>query len=221
MNPAARYAAFSIRAAIVVVIVAGLLLGERRFAFFTSQSNLIALGYFITALVQMVRQKTAVAPAPRLRGAVTFWIMTTALISHFLNNHGESPIPGLFDPDPAVAIDNMGLFLLHYVSPILVLADWIVFGPHGIVRWRDTLVWLLYPIGYGVIMIGRGMLLPAVNDRYPYPFLDPSVAGFGGMLLASGRVILILAVIALAVVALDRLASTVARTREKVAVTPS
>ncbi|WP_353808126.1 Pr6Pr family membrane protein [Agromyces sp. SYSU T00194] len=211
MHPASRYAALGVRVAIVMVIVSGLLLGERRFPFFTSQSSLIALGYFITALVLMVQRKTAVAPAPRLRGAVTFWLMTTALISHFLNNRGVNPIPGLFDPDPVVAIDNIGLFMLHYVSPILVLLDWLAFGPHGLVRWRDTLVWLLYPIGYAIVMIARGTLLPAVNDRYPYPFLDPTVAGFDGMFAALGRVILILAVIALAVVAVDRLASAVVR----------
>ncbi|BDZ64616.1 Pr6Pr family membrane protein [Agromyces mangrovi Wang et al. 2018] len=95
------------------------------------------------------------------------------------------------------------------MSPILVLLDWLLFGPHGLVRWSDTLLWLLYPTAYAIIMITRGMLLPAVNDRFPYPFLDPTVAGFDGMIAALGRVILILALIALAVVALDRLALAV------------
>ncbi|MDE0546359.1 Pr6Pr family membrane protein [Microbacterium sp. C7(2022)] len=212
-NPGVFSAAFVVRAAIVIVIVAGLLLGERRFPFFTSQSNLIALGYFVTTLVLMVQRRAPAAPAPRLRAAVTFWLLTTALISHFLNNHGESPIPGLLDPNPIVAIDNTGLFLLHYVSPALVLLDWLVFGPHGIVRWRDTLLWLLFPIGYGVVMITRGMLLPDVNDRWPYPFLDPTTAGVAGMIPALGRVVLILAAIALAVVALDRLAWALTRRR--------
>lgn len=223
MHPSARYAALCLRATIVIVIISGLLLGERRFAFFTSQSSLIALGYFTTAVVLMVQRGTAVPPAPRLRGAVTFWLMTTALISHFLNNKGISPIPGLFDPNPVIAIDNTGLFLLHYVSPLLVLLDWLVFGPHGIVRWRDTTLWLLYPIGYGTIIIARAMLLPAVNDRYPYPFLDPTVAGIGGMIPAVARVMVILAMIALAVVALDRVTYAVERwrTRNVVAAAPS
>ncbi|TXK17082.1 Pr6Pr family membrane protein [Homoserinibacter sp. GY 40078] len=219
MEPATRYAAFALRSAIVIVIVSGLLLGERRFAFFTSQSSLIALGYFLTALVLMAQRRATVTPVPALRGAVTFWLTTTALIAHFLNSHGTNPIPGLFDPDPAVAIDNTGLFLLHYVSPILVLIDWLAIGPHGVIRWRTALVWLLYPIGYGAVMIVRGTLLPAVNDRYPYPFLDPTVAGIGSMSLALGRIILILAAIAFAVIALDRLVSMRARRRARVAIT--
>ena len=208
-----RYAVLTLRIAIVVAIIAGLLLGERRLAFFTSQSSVIAAAYFITAIVVMARSRTAMPPAPRLRGAVTFWLMTTALISHFLNNHGQNPLPGLFVADPVVAIDNTGLFLLHYVAPGLVLLDWIVFGPHGLVRWRDALLWLLYPLGYGVVMITRAALFPAVNDRYPYPFLDPTAAGLDGMMVALGRVILILAVIALAVVAIDRVAALLRRQR--------
>ena len=144
-----------LRGAIVAALATGLLLGERLLPYFTSQSSIIALAYVVTTLVVMIQRRTSPPPAPRLRGAVTFWLLTTALISHILNNRGESPLPGLVVADPALAIDNWGLFLLHYVAPGLVLLDWALFGPHGIVRWRDTLLWLLYPIGYGVVMIAQ------------------------------------------------------------------
>ena len=200
-----------LRGAIVAALATGLLLGERLLPYFTSQSSIIALAYVVTTLVVTIQRRTSAPPAPRLRGAVTFWLLTTALISHILNNRGESPLPGLVVADPALAIDNWGLFLLHYVAPGLVLLDWALFGPHGIVRWRDTLLWLLYPIGYGGVMIARGALLPEIIVRYPYPFLDPTLNGVDGMLLALLRVVVMLAVISLAVVALDRLSGFVSR----------
>ena len=117
------------RAAIVACAVAGLLIGEHRVIYYTCQSNLIVLGYFAGCVYWMVRRDTVEVPAPRLRGPVTLWILITCLISHFVLNHGASPLPGLSDPDPAAALANWSAFLVHYVVPMMVVADWLAFGP--------------------------------------------------------------------------------------------
>lgn len=199
------------RAAIVLVCGAGLLTSAHRVVFFTTQSNIIVFAYLVAAIVTMVERRTSVPPAPRLRGGMVTWITVTFLVSHIILMGGANPLPGLVVADPARALENQSLFLLHYVVPVMVLIDWLVFGPHGLVRWRDGLLWVLYPIGYGLVMIVRGVLFPTVPDRYPYPFLDPTVAGWGGMLWGLLQVVLAVAVIAALIIGLDRLSARVSR----------
>jgi hypothetical protein len=201
------------RGAIVLACIFGIMSQEWRLAFFTTLSVIVVLGYFSIVLYAMVRRRTTEPVAPRLRGGVTLWIVTTAIISHVIVEGGASPFPGMADPDPAVAVEYRSRFFMHYVIPAMVLFDWIVFGPHGIVKWRDALWWLLFPLAYGVISIARGQWFPDVSDRFPYPFFDPKVSGWGSVALGLLEVILANAVIALGVIGLDRLSALIARRR--------
>lgn len=198
------------RIAIVVVCAVGLMGGESRLTFYTTQSNAIVAAYFAVAVHRMVRDATTIPPAPRLRGAVTHWIAVTGLVSHVLLTAGANPLPGLADPDPSLALQNQTVFLLHYVVPVMVLLDWVVFGPHGLVRWRDGLLWMLYPLAYFGLTLVRAAALPLVPDRFPYPFLDVETLG-AGVVWQLASVIAFIAAIAAAVIALDRLAAFVAR----------
>jgi hypothetical protein len=198
---------FWLRAVIVACGVAGLLMGEQRLIYFTAQSNLLTLAYFVGALFWMVRRGTTEAPAPRWRGAVTLWILITGLISHFMLNHGADPLPGLAAADPLDALTNRSLFLVHYVVPVLVLVDWVAFGPHRVVRWRDVPLWIAYPLGYGLMIEARGALLPAAPVRFPYFFLDPTSHGYGWVALQFVQLAVIFGLLGLLVVGLDRLAA--------------
>ncbi|WP_207207066.1 Pr6Pr family membrane protein [Agromyces binzhouensis] len=198
--------AFWWRVAIVLVVLWGLVAGERRLAYFTTQSNVIVFAYFAGALYWMARRGTAAAPAPVLRGGVTTWILTTMVVSHVLLNHFENPIPGLFVADPTDELANRAIFAMHYVVPLMVLVDWVAFGPHRVVRWRDAAWWLAYPAAYGLVFLWRALALPEVPDRFPYPFLDTDALGAFGSLLEMLRVVAYIAVLGVLVMALDRLA---------------
>nr|WP_236778872.1 Pr6Pr family membrane protein [Agromyces seonyuensis] len=186
---------------------------DRRFAFFTTQSNILVLAYFGVGLHLMLARRTTAMPAPRLRGAVTLYLTVTCLISHFLLNDGENPLPGLVVPEPAAALENNALFLVHYVVPVMVLLDWIAFGPRGIVRWRDLPVWLIYPTVYGLLMLWRGIALPDVPDRFPYPFIDPEGRDVGDIVLGLVQVVVYIALLGVLVIGIDRIAGLVARSR--------
>jgi hypothetical protein len=168
-----------LRVLIVGSGLVGLLADQYRIAYYTSQSNLITLGYFGGVLYWMVRRNTVEPAAPRLRGAVTLWILITGLISHFLLQGGANPLPGLWIDDPAQQAVNWSRFLVHYVVPTLVLIDWIAFGPRRVSPWRDLWLWILYPLGYGVASVSRAIAIPTISDRYPYFFLDPTEHGYG------------------------------------------
>ncbi len=199
------------RLAIVVCGVSGLLLGEHRIAYYTTQTNVITLGFFAGTLYWMVRRGTAEAPAPRLRGAVTLWILITCLVSHVLLNGGANPLPGLTDPDPVAALRNQSAFLVHYVVPVLVVLDWLMFRPHGVVPWRTLPLWILFPLGYGAAVEARAAVWPAVPNRYPYFFLDPSERGYdwvAGQFLQLG---VIFAALGALLLGADRLVASLTR----------
>ncbi|MFC7484973.1 Pr6Pr family membrane protein [Luedemannella flava] len=167
------------RVALVAAGLLGILSGSHRLNFYTAQSAVLTVGYFGGVVYWMVRRRTTEPAAPRLRGAVTLWILVTGLVSHFVNNHGESPIPGLLDGDPASLVARRSVFLLHYVLPVMVFVDWVAFGPRRVSPWRDLPLWLIFPLFYVVTSIARANLLPAAPDRYPYAFLNPTAHGYG------------------------------------------
>ncbi|GAA1949524.1 Pr6Pr family membrane protein [Microbacterium deminutum] len=199
------------RLAIVIVCVVGLASGAQPLMFFTTQSNLIVAAYFAIAIWWMIVHRTTKAPAPRFRGGVTLWIVTTGLVAHVILNHGQSPFPRLADSSSTGSLATWSLFLLHYAVPIMVLIDWALFGPRGLVRLRDQLVWMLYPIVYGTLALVRGALFPDVSSRFNYPFFDFATLGLAGTVIALARVLAIIAVLAGGVIALDRMAEFVAR----------
>jgi hypothetical protein len=137
---------------------------------------------------------------------VTLAILGTGLIAHFILNHGENPLPGLVDADPAERVDNQAVFLLHYIVPIMALIDWVAFGPHRVVRWREMPLWILYPLGYGVVVEARAAIFPAAADRYPYFFLDVTAHGWAYVIGQFVELAVIFAVLGAVLLGLDRLA---------------
>lgn len=65
-------------------------------------------------------------------------------------------------------------FILHYVSPVLVLLFWLVFAPKGAQRNSNPLLWVIYPLAYAVYALARG----AVDGKYAYPFIDVAQIGW-------------------------------------------
>jgi hypothetical protein len=90
--------------------------------------------------------------------------------------------------------------LLHYVSPVAMAGYWLLFVPHGRLRWSAPLLWMLFPLTYFVYAIVRG----EIDARYPYPFIDVGKLGLArtivnGLAIAAGFI-----PFGLAVVWLDR-----------------
>jgi hypothetical protein len=134
------------------------------------------LGYFGSVLYWMLRTGAVVTPAPRLRGGVTLWIMITGLVGHILLDHGQNPLPGLVRGTDLFA--DWATFTVHDVVPVMVFVDWLVFSPRRAVSWRHISLWLAYPLGYGLVALGRAAVYPDFVTPYPYFFLDPRTHGY-------------------------------------------
>lgn len=114
----------------------------------------------------------------------------------------------LWDPQGlALVLD----FTLHYVIPALFLIYWWLAVPRRTVRLRDIPHWLIYPLGYLVYTLVRGV----ITGLYPYPFIDVNMLGYGRALMNSVGILIGFMAIAGLLVGLNTFKPGTVTTREK------
>ena len=185
-------------------------------AYYTIETNIWAALLFAALLIRtlVLRKRqgrwTTAHLSPGLQGAAAFYITMTMLGFWLL----LAPTTGL-GKNPYLLVSSL---ILHTVTPLLTLGDFLFFCPHGHLTRRHAALWLIYPALYlGMVMIcSRFLTQPyysfqmggrTVDLMVPYPFLDPSVLGPWGVAAA---VILLAAVfygLGLLFVFLDRRAA--------------
>jgi hypothetical protein len=85
-------------------------------------------------------------------------------------------------------------FIVHTLLPIVLVADWLLDPPrHRLPLWVGA-AWLCYPAAWFVNTLVRG----ASVDWYPYPFVDVSRHGYGGVSLRAAFLLVGFAAAALA-----------------------
>ena len=193
-----RQALTLIRAASVVLVLAAIVAQAitlanakafdwtRFFAYFTIQSNLVGvavLGWLVVRHGQARSRNVELA-----RGAAAVYLTVTFLVVIVL-------LGGVDVQLQLAWVD----FVLHKLFPVIVVLDWIVDPPRTAIRYRDALVWLVYPIVWTALTIIRG----AYDGWYPYPFLDPvQSGGYGAVVVTVIGVTIGFLVIAAAMVAI-------------------
>lgn len=166
----------------------GPLLGTLRFAsYFTILSNLaVALAAGHAALA-----RPGVFASASARGAIALYIAVTGGIYFLILRHLWQPQGGQWWADTG----------LHYATPLLYVAWWLAFAPHGRLRWRDLPGWLLFPALYVAWVFLRGAWL----GEYPYPFIDVAQLGWPSVLMNSAGMLLVFLAVGGVLVALDGL----------------
>lgn len=170
-------------------------------SYFTVQSNLICFLVFSVLILQMIFKIKPKRITYVFKGLATLAILVTFLTFHFVIAK-----KGLVD-------FSLGTFNLpkkdlfaHYIVPIMVVLDWLVFQEKGNFRPKDAYIWLIFPLIYCVITMFRsyeGLSGRFVgNSKYPYFFLDIEDLGvlkfitfillFTAFILMVGFVIIIL-----------------------------
>jgi hypothetical protein len=91
-------------------------------------------------------------------------------------------------------------YLLHYIAPVIYIAWWLVGAPHGTLAFRQVPLALLPGVAYVAWVLLRG----AVVNEYPYDILDVSKAGYGGVAIGVGALLLAVAIFATIFVAIDK-----------------
>jgi hypothetical protein len=140
------------------------------FSFFTIQSNILAVTtLFLLVLVPLERRSPLFDGA---RSAAVLYIGITGVVFALLLAGQQE--------DVQTAIPWVD-FIVHKLIPVVLVADWLVEPPRHRLPWWTALVWLGYPVAWFVFTLVRGEIV----DWYPYPFVDVSELGYGGVLTRS------------------------------------
>jgi hypothetical protein len=145
------------------------------FSFFTIQSNILAA--LALVLLVVVRREERSAAFDSFRSAVTLFITITGVVfAVLLAGHAE---------DVQTAIPWVD-FVVHKLTPVVVVADWLIDPPRHRLSLRAAATWLLYPLAWFAYTLIRG----AGEHWYPYPFVNVDEHGYGHV-LTMGVVLLV------------------------------
>lgn len=142
------------------------------FSFFTIQSNIIAGVVLLIVGVGTLLNVEANRQFAFIRGAATLYMVITGIVFALL-------LAGLAERlQLTVPWVNM---VLHYLIPIVMLVDWLLFPPKFKFSLQHTILWLAFPLAYLAYALIRGSIV----NWYPYPFLDPPQVGWVSVIVTS------------------------------------
>jgi len=127
------------------------------FGYFTIQNNLIGAAALLVAA-----PRTGLARPPwveYLRACAATYLFIVVAVYWTLLAPGSE--------DPVVEWTNL---VLHGLSGVALVADWLIEGPRTRLPLRTVWLVLAYPCVWAVVVLIRG----ATDGWFPYPFLDPA-----------------------------------------------
>jgi len=135
------------------------------FSYFTNLSNIFASVVFIAGAVYLLQGRTPTPAQELIRGASVVAMAVVGIVFSVL----------LQDTDLGT-LQPWVNFVVHYVMPVAVVADWLFQPPKSTIAPQQIGYWLIYPLLYLAYTLIRG----AIVGFYPYPFLNPDkVGGYG------------------------------------------
>ena len=137
--------------------IGGRLLGY--ISYFTELSNIMVTMWYFNKV--FFKERIAILNKDSVRGAITLYICVAGLIFFLILNqdwhaHGR------------VKLEE---YTLHGFSPIAFILDYLLFERKGIYKFKNALLWLIFPIVYLFYALAIGKAI----DSYPYPFLNMNV----------------------------------------------
>lgn len=177
------------------------------FSFFTVWSNAavaIVLGW------GAARAWTGRPPLPALwTGGVLLCISVVGLVFHLVLDNAASEFNQAAEIARLTGAKAVANQLLHTVTPIGVVLDWLLLTRPAALHWRHAAQWLAAPGTYLAFALIRGALVaPDTPARYPYPFLDVTAHGYPGVLTNAVVLGLAFYVLGLVLVTMDRFRPT-------------
>lgn len=207
-NVVLRAPQFWWRILLVLVAIVGFITGSYSTTYLTTITTWLVLGYELVSLWWMWTRRTTDPIAPRIRFGLVTWMVFIGIIAHTMLEHGVFPFGG-FAGTWDEGRESLTKLLIHYCLPLGMLIDWLAFGPRRVAKWID-LVWIAaVPLAYGLITVARAIVFPDVDDRIPYPFMEPGDRGFGFVILTLLPMLVAIDAIAVVLLGYDRLVARV------------
>jgi hypothetical protein len=160
------------------------------FSFFTILTNILTAVVFTAVALQPKAGWGQWFRRPSVQAATAVYIAIVGMVYQLL-------LRQLWNPQGAQWVADV---LLHSIIPVGYVLYWLLFGPRTGLNWKDAVVWPTYPGVYLVYILARG----AMSGLYPYPFVDVTVLGYGGVIARAGLLMLVFLGMGLLVVAVGR-----------------
>lgn len=188
-----------------LVLHSGLLEGAPRsnmFVYYTNLSNLGCIILFAILSVYMANGKRmTISPLlVQFKGMLTMIILVTFIIYHFVLRPLLTDNLELLTGQLAEFgnFNSPGNIILHYIAPLMVFSDWLLFDEKGRFKWYSPPLWSLALVAYLLFTIIHANLsgvIEGTNSRFPYPFIDVDTLGASGV--AKNSALILLAFIAI------------------------
>ena len=105
-----------------------------------------------------------------LKGAFTLYITTTFIFFAIL-------LAPFYQPTGFAAFTNI---VLHYLTPIAFIVDWILTETKTKYKWNYLPYWTIYPLSYLLFSFIHG----SFTGDYIYPFLNINLLGIPGYIIS-------------------------------------
>ena len=167
--------------------------GLNLLSYFTIQSNLIVA---VTLSLNIYYRTNPPEWLTVLKSGAAIWILVTGLVFHFL-------LSQVYHPVGILMFSNI---LLHYIVPVGVQLNWLIFEVKGTYRHKFTFIWIAYPTLYAFISLLRAK----IDGFYPYWFLNPTknypdgAGSFVNVLIVIALLALVFSIIGNLIVLIDR-----------------
>ena len=142
--------------------------------YFTNQTNMVLGVVMLWAGAASLLK--GIQPPAWLKGCLTLYIAITGLVAWLILD------PVTITPETARCLGVPLITMVHVITPIMAVVDFVLFDAHRRFAWHYTLTWLLYFPLYLAFVLLRAVIFPdglLPNDSlYPYPFVDVQQIGW-------------------------------------------
>ena len=154
----------------------------RALAYYTNLSSIALMIYLlcsITHTAKDIMQKGIGGTStflPAVKRPFVWMVTITVVIYHFIL------APMAFRMNLTYQLFSLPDILIHYVTPLGFILDWLLFDEKGRTKIKDPLKWLIIPFAYVVFVFIRaevGQPLNRHGTRFPYFFLDIDILPVG------------------------------------------
>jgi len=160
-----------IAGAVIHVLTGGSIIGWfNSFKSFTMQSNLIVTLWLTLAILWHNKPESLKKISGFLKGAFTVYITITLIFFAIL-------LAPFYQPTGWAAFSNL---ILHYITPIAFIVDWILTENKTRYSWKYLPYWVFtYPVCYQAFIFIHG----AFTGNYIYYFFNVNALGILGVVL--------------------------------------
>lgn len=148
---------------------------SRMFAYFTVESQILSFVAFLFS-AKSARDEIRYHSVPYFRYSHSGLrgIAVLAMLITFISYQYMLKSTGFTMYSYGNTLSFVKDLISHFILPLMVVGDWLLFQPKGLYRWFDTLLWLLFPFCYLILILLRGFF----TQKYPYFFLNVEEIGF-------------------------------------------